>query len=152
MFWGLYFIEPELVWPKMVEELVPNWQNHVMHTLPIVSVMFECFNRKYEYEKSFFKGMLPTAILGTSYVIWYANIFISVKYQTKLNRIIKFLNRTFIIAYRGGFWVYPVMEVLNVKQRALFISFLWVFIGGIYKLGQILNSLRLSTENKKKSS
>ena len=70
MFWGIYFIEPELVWPKLIEELVPNWQNQIMHTLPIVSVFFESFNRRHVYQKSFVKGAFTPALFGTFYLVW----------------------------------------------------------------------------------
>ena len=41
LFWGLYFIEPELVMPAWIRDLIPSWLNHVTHTLPIIYVLFE---------------------------------------------------------------------------------------------------------------
>merc|ERR1712071_650947 len=52
-FWGLYFIEPELVWSKLLESVVPNWHNQIMHTLPIVAVLLDCFFHRHTYNKSF---------------------------------------------------------------------------------------------------
>jgi hypothetical protein len=34
IFWGLFFINRELIWPKKLELLIPPWRNHVVHTMP----------------------------------------------------------------------------------------------------------------------
>ena len=33
-FWFIYAYDRRLVWPKAMEEVVPDWASHVMHTLP----------------------------------------------------------------------------------------------------------------------
>jgi hypothetical protein len=69
-FWCLYFIDPNLVWPKFVESVVPQWQNHIMHTLPLVTSIIDNFiaNRQ---NSSFWKGILTTAFFAILYIIWY---------------------------------------------------------------------------------
>ncbi|KAA0188496.1 hypothetical protein HAZT_HAZT009109 [Hyalella azteca] len=39
-FWGLFFTDRELVFPKIFDEFFPSWLNHVVHTLPLVAVVF----------------------------------------------------------------------------------------------------------------
>ena len=47
----------------------------------------------------------------------------------------------FIIAYFGGFWVYPVLKVMSSFQRGLFILGAAILGGLLYKLGEVLNSI-----------
>ena len=70
MFWGIYAIEPDMVWSKLFDEFVPNWHNQIMHTLPITSVFIECFIQKHEYNKSFVKGCFTPVLFGLSYITW----------------------------------------------------------------------------------
>ncbi|XP_008486876.1 androgen-induced gene 1 protein-like [Diaphorina citri] len=37
-FWYVYYTNRELIYPKMIEKLVPAWYNHTMHTLPVLIV------------------------------------------------------------------------------------------------------------------
>ncbi|KAL1463383.1 hypothetical protein WDU94_015138 [Cyamophila willieti] len=40
LFWYVYFIDRELIYPKEVEELMaPSWYNHTLHTFPVVIVL-----------------------------------------------------------------------------------------------------------------
>ena len=45
----------------------------------------------------------------------------------------------FYIAYVGGFWVYPVLEYLDIGQRALFILVCAVFALCLYIVGEYCN-------------
>ncbi|KAI5712667.1 hypothetical protein M8J75_010314 [Diaphorina citri] len=37
-FWYVYHTNRELIYPKMIEKLVPAWYNHTIHTLPVLIV------------------------------------------------------------------------------------------------------------------
>ena len=70
IFWTLYLINRDLIFPKVIEQIVPVWQNHILHTMPLVSVLLECFIREHFYEKSLIKAMLPLALFALTYIIW----------------------------------------------------------------------------------
>ena len=70
IFWTLFLVNRDLIFPKIIEEIIPIWQNHIMHTMPLVSVFVECFLREHFYEKSMINAMLPLVLFGVAYVIW----------------------------------------------------------------------------------
>lgn len=43
LYWGLYAIEPQLVQPQWALDLIPQWLNHVTHTLPGVSLLVDTY-------------------------------------------------------------------------------------------------------------
>ena len=43
-----------------------------------------------------------------------------------------------MIAYYGGFWVYPILEHLGPIYRILFISCLIILASVFYKIGQLI--------------
>ena len=54
-FWLIYFVDRNLIYPVILDSIVPHWQNHVMHTLPLASLLLESFLTKHKYP-SFIKG------------------------------------------------------------------------------------------------
>lgn len=44
LFWGLYVIDPALVMPAWIAKLIPQWLNHVTHTLPVFYLLFEIYS------------------------------------------------------------------------------------------------------------
>jgi hypothetical protein len=70
LFWTIYAYQKDLIWPKAIEKIVPEWQNHVMHSLPLVAGLVETFISKHEYNKSFFKGCAVPQVFGLFYLIW----------------------------------------------------------------------------------
>ena len=69
MFWGIFFINRDYIYPQVIEEVIPNWQNHINHTLPIFGVIIESFMAEHHYEKSFIKKNIPIVLFGFSYLI-----------------------------------------------------------------------------------
>lgn len=51
MFWGLYAIDRELIFPKSLDEFIPGWQNHVMHTLPIIGALLDAYLVHHSFPK-----------------------------------------------------------------------------------------------------
>ena len=43
------------------------------------------------------------------------------------------------VAYYADFWVYPILEVMEAHQRAIFIMVLMAFFISIYIMGESLN-------------
>ena len=55
--------------------------------------------------------------------------------------LLSYVALIFYIAYAGGFWVYPVLRVLNTVQRAVFIVICGIFGVCIYLVGEHCNHL-----------
>lgn len=115
-FWSIYFIDRELVYPKEVDKIIPAWQNHAMHTLPLIGCLIENYFNYHKYPKMI-KGMTISISFGAIYLAW-----------------------TFFLAYTTGFWVYGVLEVLDNFSRFLFILSQLILVLGAYKLGEYINN------------
>ncbi|CAJ0597437.1 unnamed protein product [Cylicocyclus nassatus] len=107
LFWGLYAINPELVMPEWIARLIPQWLNHVTHTLPVIYVFFDLLTIR-RSPPSHGKS-LQMAVL---HVVVYFLIIIAV--------------RIF-----DGYWLYPLLEILPWEA---FIGTFVVAIFGYYAL------------------
>jgi len=117
VFWTLWAINRDLIFPVALDEYFPSWLNHLMHTTVIPLQLGEMLLTRHVYP-SRKVGVAITAALTLAYLVW--------------------VN---IIAYYGGFWVYPVMKVLSPMQRALFMGICSVGGGLLYLAGEALNSI-----------
>ena len=75
MFWGLYTTDRELVYPKEMDTLKPdygdpNLWNHLVHTFPGLGVLLELFIIPHKYNSSFLKGSLPVLFAAALYSVW----------------------------------------------------------------------------------
>lgn len=69
MFWGLYAIDRELVFPKILDSYFPQWLNHVMHTNIVVFSVIELVSsfRSYPTRK---EGLGTLTLFMLVYLIW----------------------------------------------------------------------------------
>jgi len=116
-FWALYAVDRELVFPKALDEFFPSWLNHVMHTNIMIFILIELATsfRKYPSRKV---GMSVLFIFMLIYLVW-----------------------VHIIHAYSGFWVYPVLEVLNLPLRIVFFLSLLGLAVALYVLGEKLNGI-----------
>lgn len=116
-FWGLMFIDRELVLPKALDPYFPWWLNHLMHTMIMVSIVIELLlaPRKYPKRSHAISGLLGFTLI---YLVW-----------------------IHVIYYKNGSWVYPVLEVLTPAMRVVFFGSLLIFMLLLYFTGEMLNKL-----------
>ncbi|XP_008551341.1 androgen-induced gene 1 protein [Microplitis demolitor] len=124
-FWALMFIDRELVLPKVLDPYFPWWLNHLMHTMIMVSTVFEMLiaPRQYPEKKSGYFGLYA---LMLTYLVW-----------------------IHVVYYKSGVWVYPVMEILSFPLRILFFVTLFVFVGLLYYAGNYFDNLIWAREKSK---
>lgn len=93
-----------------------SWLNHVMHTNIVVFVVLEMILtfRQYPNRKTGFTGLL---VFNVAYLIW-----------------------IHIIKYKSGRWVYPILDVLSLPQRLVFMLVIGVFGISFYFVGEFLNN------------
>jgi len=113
-FWSLMLVDRELVFPAWMDEYVPAWLNHVMHTTVALFIIVEKVLIYHPYPSRRF-GVLASCCLGSTYIIW-----------------------TFIVAYVDGIWIYPVLAVLSTSQRLVFIALCWFVFGILYLFGEMM--------------
>lgn len=115
-FWGIYFVDRELILPKAIDPYFPAWLNHVMHTNIMLTSLIElCTSfRKYPSHTTGI-GILASVML--LYLVW-----------------------IHIIHTYTGFWVYPILTVLNLPLRIVFFASLLVLTVILYLLGEFINN------------
>ncbi|KAG0710304.1 Androgen-induced 1 protein [Chionoecetes opilio] len=111
VFWGLYAVDRNLIFPASMDAWFPTWLNHLMHTLPLFAALLEIVTVNHVYPRG--RNLyFPIVVISAIYVAWIC-----------------------FIAYHAGMWVYPVFEVLDFKSRAAFMAclippnLLFVFLG-----------------------
>ena len=116
IFWILFHLNRDLVFPPDLDEVFPPITNHMMHTTPLPSQILELALVYHSYPAK--KYGFPTIILFClSYVGW-----------------------IFYIPYAGGPWVYGVLEVLDQSQRLVFVIGMSVFSVLLYLIGEWCNN------------
>ncbi|XP_073826631.1 androgen-induced gene 1 protein-like isoform X1 [Musca autumnalis] len=123
-FWGLYAVDRELVFPRVLDAVFPSWLNHIMHTNIVVFIVLEMFISFRSYP-SRFKGLAGLSAFMLAYLVW-----------------------LHVIKHYSGVWVYPVLEVLQLPQRIVFFIGSLVFTLGLYMFGEVVNNLVWSKELK----
>lgn len=68
-FWGLYAVDRDLIYSKKHEQVIPPLQNHLLHTLPIFTALFDNYFNRHVYNKSFIRGCIPSFLYGSYYIM-----------------------------------------------------------------------------------
>ncbi|KAL1494167.1 hypothetical protein ABEB36_009811 [Hypothenemus hampei] len=129
-FWGLYAVDRELIFPKIIDQFFPAWLNHLMHTNIMIFTLLELLTsyRKYPSRKV---GLSILLIFMLTYLGW-------------IHYIHSYTNK----------WVYPILELLNLPARILFFVLNFVVAVLVYLLGEKINALwwekRLGSKKTKK--
>nr|XP_020652790.1 androgen-dependent TFPI-regulating protein isoform X1 [Pogona vitticeps] len=113
-FWILYTYDRQLVYPKNLDLVIPEWMNHAMHTAIFPLALLELFTTPRRYPSKG-KGFSLLGIAGFAYTSWVLWIY-SVT----------------------GKWVYPVFEVLSPLGRVAFFSIGFLIMFFIYNVGEFL--------------
>ena len=113
-FWTVYFADRELVYPLILDSIIPSWINHVMHTVPLLLIVENLFRR--HWYPSFISGYGFSFLLGLLYIGW-----------------IHYIHN------ESGKWVYGILRTLQTPYRELYFVQVLAALALFYKLGQILN-------------
>lgn len=97
-FWAIYAIDKELILPEKVQKVMPNWCNHVMHTLIFPNIIFELILSPRSY---------PSRKIGVSLIIAFNGAYLAYL--------------CFAFAKTGTF-VYPFLDVMPWPLRIIFFS------------------------------
>lgn len=120
MFWMLYAIDRELVFPIKLDAFFPWWLNNFVHTNIMAFILIEMvvLYHKYPCRKSGLGGLI-TFMAG--YLAW--------------------VN---VVYYKANYWVYPVLAVFNWPQRILFFVFTCSVPIFFYFFGEYINNVAWS--------
>ncbi len=69
VFWLLFFIDRELIYPARLDAVIPQWVNHVMHTVPLVTVLIDTRLNNHTYNTYGINGLVFTIIYNLAYAV-----------------------------------------------------------------------------------
>lgn len=125
IFWGLYAVNPELIFPKAIQPFFPQIHNHITHTLVAITPIFN--------ELTYFMDRKGCAL--------HLNLSFGVSYMTVL----------LYFAFALDYWIYPVFEFLTPLQRGLFLASIFVVQLIYHGLGSLIHCIRWGGSCKKAS-
>ncbi|XP_065142496.1 androgen dependent TFPI regulating protein 1 isoform X2 [Paramisgurnus dabryanus] len=120
-FWTLYIYNREMVYPKFLDDIIPVWLNHALHTviMPLLLVQMFLQNNKYP---SRLKGIVFLALFVVLYLLW-----------------------VLWVHHVSDIWVYPIMAHLGPGGLCLFLGGASLTVVPLYLLGEKLNHMIWST-------
>ncbi|CAH1247420.1 AIG1 [Branchiostoma lanceolatum] len=117
VFWGMYAVDRELIFPAALDKIIPPWINHVWHTTVVPVLLLEMYLVHHRHP-SRRAGLTGAVTVGIVYLIW-----------------------VLIVAQVGGFWVYPFMAAMSNFQFFLFCCLVAVIGCSFYLLGEFCNKI-----------
>lgn len=114
-FWSLYTYNRELVYPKYLDDIIPIWLNHALHTVIVPLVLVQLYIQHHKYPSKL-KGILGLALFAALYLAW-----------------------VLWVHHVADIWVYPIMAHLSPVGLVLFLGAASLSMAPLYLLGESLN-------------
>ncbi|XP_075453238.1 androgen-induced gene 1 protein isoform X5 [Ascaphus truei] len=122
MFWGLYLYDREMVYPKLLDNFIPPWLNHGMHTTVVPFILIEMRTTHHQYPSRKF-GIATICTFSFGYILWVCWVH-----------------------HVTGVWVYPLLEYISPGAKIFFFLVVTFIINIYYILGERLNSYMWDSE------
>ncbi|XP_009317425.1 PREDICTED: androgen-induced gene 1 protein [Pygoscelis adeliae] len=122
MFWSIYIYDRELVYPKLLDNFIPAWLNHGMHTTVLPFVLIEMRTTHHQYP-SRSCGLAAVCTFAVGYILWVCWIH-----------------------HVTGVWVYPLLEHLSPGVKIIFFAAVTIIINIFYLVGEVLNNYIWDTQ------
>ncbi|XP_053146205.1 androgen-induced gene 1 protein isoform X2 [Hemicordylus capensis] len=122
MFWSIYIYDRELVYPKLLDNFIPPWLNHGMHTTVLPFILIEMRTTHHNYP-SRTCGLVAVCFFSVGYILWVCWIY-----------------------HVTGVWVYPLLDYLGSGSKIIFFATVTAIINIFYLLGEILNNCIWDTQ------
>lgn len=117
IFWGLWIVDRELIYPSVLDEIIPQWMNHAWHTFVLPFIVIENFIVFHQYPRPK-SGILALASLAGVYEIW-----------------------LLWVKHHAGHWTYPFFEVLSTPQIIGFFVICNIIMISFYLLGEAITGI-----------
>ncbi|KAL1021503.1 hypothetical protein UPYG_G00014090 [Umbra pygmaea] len=115
-FWSIYLYDRELVYPKFLDEIIPIWLNHALHTVILPLALLQMYIQPHRYGSKR-RGIIGLAIFAALYLGW-----------------------VMWVHHVTGIWVYPIMDRLSSIGLVIFLGVACVSMAPLYLLGEKLNN------------
>ncbi|ELK09663.1 Androgen-induced protein 1 [Pteropus alecto] len=122
VFWIIYAYDREMIYPKLLDNFIPGWLNHGMHTMVLPFILIEMRTSHHAYP-SRSSGLAATCIFSVAYILW-----------------------VYWLHHVTGMWVYPFLEHIGPGARIIFFGSAAILTNFLYLLGDALNSYMWDTQ------
>ncbi|XP_040821464.1 androgen-induced gene 1 protein isoform X5 [Ochotona curzoniae] len=122
VFWIIYAYDREMIYPKLLDNFIPGWLNHGMHTtvLPFILIEMRTSHHQYPSRRS---GLAAICTFSVGYILWVCWVH-----------------------HVTGMWVYPFLEHIGQGARIIFFGFTTILMNFLYLLGEVLNNYIWDTQ------
>ena len=118
MFWGIYAIDREVIYPAVLDNTIPFHLNHLWHTTIILCVFAELVIVFHRYPSNMVAALITLAY-SCGYIVWIVWVFT--------------VSRT---------WPYPFFDIIPLPMLPVFFLVSFLIGLGMYFLGKGLCYLR----------
>eukprot|EP00057_Strongylocentrotus_purpuratus_P032473 XP_787760.1 PREDICTED: androgen-induced gene 1 protein [Strongylocentrotus purpuratus] len=115
MYWGIYAVDRELIYPERIQGIYPMWLSHCMHTYIVFILLIEAYLLKHT-QPSRKSGMMGLLFVGLSYLLW-----------------------MLYLGFVKDLWVYPFLQVLEGIYFGIFVVVTALFLAGLYFISERCN-------------
>lgn len=115
MYFGISFIDPEMVFPVALRPHFPLWLDFCLHTSISIFPIIEIFLSRHHYSSRWTNIKILIAGL-ISYSVW-----------------------IHVVYYKTGFWVYDIFAQFDDMQRTIFFAASGIIGITLYIVGEFLN-------------
>ena len=119
LFWIIYAINRDLIFPKFYDEIYPWWVNHSLHSFSAVLSLTELFVFPFPVPQKLRWERLVVLILIISYSVWLP-----------------------WVGYQSGVWPYKFFHNLNNFQIFIFCLMSAVVCIGLHYVGMVLRTFK----------
>lgn len=125
MYFGISFIDPEMVFPAALRPHFPMWLDICLHSSISIFPIIEILLSRHQYLSRW--SNIKILIAGLiSYAVWIHVVF-----------------------YKTGFWVYDIFAQLDDIQRTIFFAASGIIGVSLYFVGEALNYALVGTKPKR---
>ncbi|XP_037056183.1 androgen-induced gene 1 protein isoform X3 [Peromyscus leucopus] len=125
VFWTIYAYDREMIYPKLLDNFIPGWLNHGMHTTVLPFILIEMRTSHHQYP-SRSSGLAAICTFSVGYILWVCWIH-----------------------HVTGMWVYPFLEHIGSGARIIFFGSTTILMNFLYLLGEVLNNYIWDTQRTK---
>lgn len=115
VFWVLFAINRDYIYPKILETIIPSWLNHVSHTVILPMLLIETSLSKHHHPPRK-AGFALTLSFGAIYILW-----------------------VLYLALVMDIWPYPILEILGWGLRVVFFVSCFLILCALYLIGETIN-------------
>ncbi|EAL64597.1 hypothetical protein DDB_G0285519 [Dictyostelium discoideum AX4] len=139
LFWGIYHYDRELIFGKALDSWFPSYLNHLHHTLPGILIVIETLivNHQYHPDPNTLRKFKERSSPISEIVPITSDLKQDVSYLVSF--ILFYIGIIAYTRFHLNFWVYPILAVIPIHSKIIFIFSSSCFGVSLYIIGRAIN-------------